>query len=245
MADVQDHKSDLLYVLKLEAATQASRRDRQSIRGARVTLYAPCESPWKRDIEKLREEFQAFKVQSQNQDKMQLQVLGMRWNWTHEKKVYPIKEGLGHRLFFQTGKNNIWPSRGAEVTDNERPHYKIHQITAVNGGDKRLYAIFEDITLFGLQTELESNQKILEKAKRSLSQRTEYIIPGLVAENIKFRFGLIDYLDPDSLKAGVLIASSAVDLSNSVIPVRIANISDRTRTIQEGKVKAACTPALV
>ncbi|GFY18155.1 uncharacterized protein TNCV_2045611 [Trichonephila clavipes] len=45
MADVQDLKSALLYALKLEAATQVSRRDHQSIRGARVTLDAPCESP--------------------------------------------------------------------------------------------------------------------------------------------------------------------------------------------------------
>ncbi|GFV62884.1 hypothetical protein TNCV_3319091 [Trichonephila clavipes] len=39
-----------------------------------------------------------------------------------------------------------------------------------------------------------------------------------------------------------MISSSVVDLSNSVIPVRIANISDRTRTIQEGEVIAACAP---
>ncbi|GFU50484.1 uncharacterized protein TNCV_2042841, partial [Trichonephila clavipes] len=45
MADVQDLKS----ALKLEAATQASHRDRQSIRGATVTLDAP----WKSDIENL------------------------------------------------------------------------------------------------------------------------------------------------------------------------------------------------
>ncbi|GFT80530.1 uncharacterized protein TNCV_5122481 [Trichonephila clavipes] len=69
MEDVQDLKSALLYALKLEAATQASRRDRQSIRGARVTLDAPCESPWKSDIEKLTGEFQAFKAQRQNQGK--------------------------------------------------------------------------------------------------------------------------------------------------------------------------------
>ncbi|GFX77141.1 retrovirus-related Pol polyprotein from transposon 412 [Trichonephila clavipes] len=104
MADVQDLKSALLYTLKLEAATQSSRRDRQSIRGARVILDDPF------------------------------------------------------------------------------------------------------------------------------------------AENRKFRFGVIDYPDPGSLKAGVLMASSVVDLSNSVIPVRIANISDRTRTIQIGEVIAACAP---
>ncbi|GFW50765.1 retrovirus-related Pol polyprotein from transposon 412 [Trichonephila clavipes] len=52
----------------------------------------------------------------------------------------------------------------------------------------------------------------------------------------KIPIRLIDYPDPDSLKAGVLISSSVVDLSNSVIPVRIANI---TRNIQEGEVIAA------
>ncbi|GFY12549.1 hypothetical protein TNCV_2447401 [Trichonephila clavipes] len=85
---------------------------------------------------------------------------------------------------------------------------------------------FEDITLLGVQTQFESNKKIIAKTKLSLSPRTECILPGLVAENRKFRFGLIDYPDPDK----------------SVIPVRVANISDKTRTIQEGEVIAACTP---
>ncbi|GFW97338.1 retrovirus-related Pol polyprotein from transposon 412 [Trichonephila clavipes] len=108
--------------------------------------------------------------------------------------------------------------------------------------NSKMHSKFEDITLFGLQSQFESKQKIIAKTKLSLSPRTECIIPDLVAENRKFRFGVIDYPDPDSLKAGVLIASSVVDLLNSVIPVRIANISDKTRTIQEGEVIAACAP---
>ncbi|GFW58041.1 uncharacterized protein TNCV_2741871 [Trichonephila clavipes] len=76
MADVQDLKSTLLYALKLEASIQASRRDRQSIQGARVTLDAPCESPWQSDIEKLRDEFQAFKAQRQNQEKHNFKCWG-------------------------------------------------------------------------------------------------------------------------------------------------------------------------
>ncbi|GFW77957.1 uncharacterized protein TNCV_2490011 [Trichonephila clavipes] len=76
MADVQDLKSALLYTLKWEDATQASRRDRQSIRGARVTLDAPCESPWKSGIEKLRDEFQVFKDQRQNQEKRNFKCWG-------------------------------------------------------------------------------------------------------------------------------------------------------------------------
>ncbi|GFT29363.1 uncharacterized protein TNCV_757211 [Trichonephila clavipes] len=56
MADVQDLKSTLLYALKLEATNEASSRDRHSIRIARVTADAPCESPWRKDIRKLKEE---------------------------------------------------------------------------------------------------------------------------------------------------------------------------------------------
>ncbi|GFW87794.1 retrovirus-related Pol polyprotein from transposon 412 [Trichonephila clavipes] len=78
--------------------------------------------------------------------------------------------------------------------------------------NSNMHSKFEDITLFGLQTQFKSNQKIIAKTKLSLSPRSECIIPGLVAENRKFRFGLIDYPDPGSLKTGVLIASSVVDL---------------------------------
>ncbi|GFV54132.1 uncharacterized protein TNCV_1027051 [Trichonephila clavipes] len=76
MADVQDLKSALLFALKLEAATQASRQDRQPLRGARGNLDAPYESPWKSDIEKLRDEFQAFKAQRQNQEKRNFKCWG-------------------------------------------------------------------------------------------------------------------------------------------------------------------------
>ncbi|GFX11920.1 hypothetical protein TNCV_2997041 [Trichonephila clavipes] len=47
---------------------------------------------------------------------------------------------------------------------------------------------------------------------------------------------------PSCRRRRVLIALSAVDLLKSVIPERVANISDKTRTIQEGEVIAACAP---
>ncbi|GFY29134.1 retrovirus-related Pol polyprotein from transposon 412 [Trichonephila clavipes] len=105
-----------------------------------------------------------------------------------------------------------------------------------------MHSKFEDISLFGLQTRFESNQKIIAITKLSLTPKPECIIPDSVAENRKFRFGLIDYPDPYSSKRGILIASSVVDLSKSVIPVRVANIGDKTRTIQEGEVIAAYAP---
>ncbi|KAF8787459.1 Sequestosome-1 like protein [Argiope bruennichi] len=109
-------------------------------------------------------------------------------------------------------------------------------------GNSRMNSKFEDITLFGLHAELEFSQKIIAKIDISLSLRTECVIPGLVADNRKFRFGVMDYPDTGRARVGVLVASSVVDLSNSVIPVRVANISDKTKIIQKGEVLATCTP---
>ncbi|GFS68374.1 hypothetical protein TNCV_3000561 [Trichonephila clavipes] len=120
----------MLYVLKLEAATQASRKDRHSIRGARE---------------------------------------------------------------FRT-KRNVTSSAGDAVKRDSSEE------TVSEQGRKRTLSLLRKI-----------------------------------AENRKFRFSLIDYPDADSLKPGVLIAASVVDLCNSVIPVRTANIRDKTRTIQEGE----------
>ncbi|GFX37799.1 integrase_H2C2 domain-containing protein [Trichonephila clavipes] len=63
MADVKNLKSALLYALKVEAATQASCIDRHSIRGATVTADAPSESPWRKEIKKLKEEIQDLVAQ--------------------------------------------------------------------------------------------------------------------------------------------------------------------------------------
>ncbi|GFW56472.1 hypothetical protein TNCV_1405771 [Trichonephila clavipes] len=44
--------------------------------GGSPERYATCESPWKSDIEKLRDEFLAFKDQRQNQEKSSFQCWG-------------------------------------------------------------------------------------------------------------------------------------------------------------------------
>ncbi|GFW05846.1 uncharacterized protein TNCV_603181 [Trichonephila clavipes] len=66
MAGVQDLKSALLYALKVEAANEASYRDSHSVQGARVATDAPCESPWRKEIEKLRKEIKNLMAQRQN-----------------------------------------------------------------------------------------------------------------------------------------------------------------------------------
>ncbi|GFW52376.1 uncharacterized protein TNCV_4115801 [Trichonephila clavipes] len=76
MADVQDLKSALLYALKVEAATQASCIDRHSIRGARVTADAPCESPRRKEVKKLKEEIQDLIAQRQNRRRRSITCWG-------------------------------------------------------------------------------------------------------------------------------------------------------------------------
>ncbi|GFS93396.1 hypothetical protein TNCV_2627881 [Trichonephila clavipes] len=97
-----------------------------------------------------------------------------------------------------------------------------------------------------LQKTGESLQEYASEVER-LTNLAFYDHPATVHKVISlqyFRGWIKRWGNPEdySIKAGVLIASSVVDLSNSVIPVRMANISDRTRTIQEGEVIAAYAP---
>ncbi|GFY22203.1 retrovirus-related Pol polyprotein from transposon 17.6 [Trichonephila clavipes] len=315
IADVQDLKSALLYALKLEAATQARRKDRHFIRGARVTADELCESRLLKEMDILKEEMQAIKAGISNQEKRKFKCWGcggtghLRRNCPRsrndentitavnggDKELYVIGQinNISCCVVVDTGANVsiirkdlaqnsqvniIWtpPCVSLQTVTGDKIHVHgktniilrfgnidyhhtvyIADITdpCILGLDflknnnfkldfenSNMHSKFEDITLSGLQTQFESNQKIIAKTNISLSPRTECILHGRVAENRTFRFCVLDYPDPGSLKAGVLIASSVIDLLDSVIPVRIPNISDRTRTIQEGEVIAASVP---
>ncbi|GFX05136.1 retrovirus-related Pol polyprotein from transposon 412 [Trichonephila clavipes] len=80
MADVQDLKSALLYALKVEATNDASYRDSHSVRGARVATDAPCESPWRKEIEKLRKKIQNLMAQRQNLRRRRITCWGSEEN---------------------------------------------------------------------------------------------------------------------------------------------------------------------
>ncbi|GFT62171.1 uncharacterized protein TNCV_251931 [Trichonephila clavipes] len=76
MADVQELKSALLYAQNLEATTQASRQDCQSIRGARVTADEPCESQLLKEMEKLKNGMKTIKAGISNQEKRNFKCWG-------------------------------------------------------------------------------------------------------------------------------------------------------------------------
>ncbi|GFT06665.1 retrovirus-related Pol polyprotein from transposon 412 [Trichonephila clavipes] len=239
MADVQDLKSALLYALKLQAATQASRKDRHSIRGARITAVNGGDKGHYvigqiNNISCRMVVDTGANVSIIKKDLAQNSKFSIIWT----PPCVSLQTVIGDKIQVH-GKANVTLRFGnidyshtayiANITDPcilELDFLKNNNFK-LDFENSNMLSKFEDITLFGLQTQFESNQKIIAKTNILFSPRTECIIPGLVAENRKFRFGVIDYPDTDSLKAGVLIASSVVDLSNSVIPVRIANITAR------------------
>ncbi|GFY29133.1 uncharacterized protein TNCV_4722611 [Trichonephila clavipes] len=59
-----------------EAATQSSRKDCHSIRGARVTAGEPCELRLVKEMEKLKEEMQTIKAGISNQEKRNFKCWG-------------------------------------------------------------------------------------------------------------------------------------------------------------------------
>ncbi|GFW88270.1 uncharacterized protein TNCV_820271 [Trichonephila clavipes] len=79
-----DHPATVRRVISLqyfvdglkEAAIQASRRDRHSIRGARVTADEPCESRLIKEMEKLKKEMQTIKAGISNQEKRNFKCRG-------------------------------------------------------------------------------------------------------------------------------------------------------------------------
>ncbi|GFX31605.1 uncharacterized protein TNCV_688531 [Trichonephila clavipes] len=115
MADFQDLKSALLYALKLEAATQASHKDRHFIQEPRVTADEPCESRLLKVMKILKEEMQTIKAGISNQEKRNFRCWGcggtghLRRNCSRSRKDVRTQSLLLNR------KTNIWPSRGAEV----------------------------------------------------------------------------------------------------------------------------------
>ncbi|KFM71098.1 hypothetical protein X975_15361, partial [Stegodyphus mimosarum] len=108
--------------------------------------------------------------------------------------------------------------------------------------NNELHTASEDIALFGINDEgVKSIHKIITQDDITILERTEMLLPGSIAENRNFRYGVMEYLKICNSPKGVLIASALVDLSGTVIPVRVANVTDKARVIKKGEVIAECT----
>ena len=109
---------------------------------------------------------------------------------------------------------------------------------------KELRTSREEVPLFGLESVELYTSRILALEDITIPARTECIAFGAADVKDNIRFGVTDFPLQSSVPKGVLVGASLVDLSQNVVPVRVANISDGARVIRKGDEIATCTPVI-
>ncbi|GFW48131.1 retrovirus-related Pol polyprotein from transposon 412 [Trichonephila clavipes] len=103
-----------------------------------------------------------------------------------------------------------------------------------------LRSIHEEVTIFKIEHRTESIRQVTANENITIPPRTEIIVPGYIGNDVSFNSGLIG--TAENKANGLLIASTLVDLSRKTIPVRICNVTERSRVFQKGEVLATCSP---
>lgn len=66
--------------------------------------------------------------------------------------------------------------------------------------------------------------------------RSEITVPSTLSKECNFRYGFVEYLDNENTINSVLVASSHGDLSRIMVPVRVVNLSDKPKIMNEDQV---------
>ncbi|GFY27862.1 retrovirus-related Pol polyprotein from transposon 412 [Trichonephila clavipes] len=103
-----------------------------------------------------------------------------------------------------------------------------------------LRSIHEEVTIFKIKHRTESIRQVTANENITIPPRTEIIVPGYSGNDVSFNSGLIG--SAENKANGLLIASTLVDLSRKTIPVRICNVTEKSRVFQKGEVLATCSP---
>ncbi|GFV76926.1 retrovirus-related Pol polyprotein from transposon 412 [Trichonephila clavipes] len=94
--------------------------------------------------------------------------------------------------------------------------------------------------IFKIKHRTESIRQVTANENITIPPRTEIIVPGYIGNDVSFNSGLIG--SAENKANGLLIASTLVDLSRKTIPVRICNVTEKSRVFQKGEVLATCSP---
>ncbi|GFS77432.1 retrovirus-related Pol polyprotein from transposon 412 [Trichonephila clavipes] len=103
-----------------------------------------------------------------------------------------------------------------------------------------LRSIHEEVTIFKIEHRTESIRQVTANENITIPPRTEIIVPGYIGNDVSFNSGLIG--SAENKANGLLIASTLVDLSRKTIPVRICNVTEKSRVFQKCEVLATCSP---
>ncbi|GFW83718.1 retrovirus-related Pol polyprotein from transposon 412 [Trichonephila clavipes] len=116
---------------------------------------------------------------------------------------------------------------------------KEHGLT-LDFNKNELRSIHEEVTIFKIKHRTESIRQVTANENITIPPRTEIIVPGYIGNDVSFNSGLIG--SAENKANGLLIASTASNLSRKTIPVRICNVTEKSRVFQKGEVLATCSP---
>ncbi|GBM25027.1 hypothetical protein AVEN_50362-1 [Araneus ventricosus] len=84
---------------------------------------------------------------------------------------------------------------------------------------------------------------VLAKKRTIIPARSECLIQGVPEVPEQFRYTLMDFPSQVSQK-GVLVAAALIDLEREAIPVRVLNLNNKPKILDEGAIIATCEPVV-
>ncbi|GBM44268.1 Retrovirus-related Pol polyprotein from transposon 297, partial [Araneus ventricosus] len=101
----------------------------------------------------------------------------------------------------------------------------------------------EEIPLFSASVQHLKSCSVLAKKRTIIPARSECLIQGVPEVHEQFRYAVTDFPSEVSQK-GVLVAAALVDLEREAIPVRVLNLNNKPKILDEGAVIATCEPVV-
>ncbi|GBL92402.1 hypothetical protein AVEN_174695-1 [Araneus ventricosus] len=97
----------------------------------------------------------------------------------------------------------------------------------------------EEIPLLSASVQHSKSCSVLAKKRTIIPARSECLIQGVPEVSGQFRYAVTDFNSQVSQK-GVLVAATLVDLERESIPVRVLNLNNQRKILDEGAVIATC-----
>ncbi|GBM32431.1 Retrovirus-related Pol polyprotein from transposon 297 [Araneus ventricosus] len=101
----------------------------------------------------------------------------------------------------------------------------------------------EEIPLFSASIQHSKSCSVLAKKRTIIPARSECLIQGVPEVPEQFRYAVTDFPSQVSQK-GVLVAAALVDLEREAIPIRVLNLKNKPKILDNGAVIATCEPVV-
>ncbi|GFY13558.1 retrovirus-related Pol polyprotein from transposon 17.6 [Trichonephila clavipes] len=268
MADLKDLKGALVFAMKFEAAQQATRKDRHPIRA--VNESDTSNSGVERLERQMRSFLNRVEsLMSQKADGKKTLKCWTCGREGHLQRSCRARQGAEtNKRLPEGGVGKLINDHlvGRRLPDFGKPHIPVCQISTKSTGENGIFIMGHvnelpcnmiidtgaNVSIIRNDLAQKLKDKLIWTPPRVVLQtvtanenitippRTEIIVPGYIGNDVSFNSGLI--ATAENKANGLLIASTLVDLSRKTIPVRICNVTEKSRVFQKGEVLATCSP---